>query len=156
MSLVPKIVLFGALSRAVNRALDRAFWCSPSCPKPCSRSCFFVLSFVPKIALFFVLPVTAIRLLVLIYIYIYIYARVCEGRVLCRIVSAASASFCWIKLLPYALRVFIAQRFLFCFAHFLKRDFSLPRPFRQESKVPVQPPTFQSTGFSAQALLKLQ
>ena len=152
MSLVPKIVLFGALSRAVNRALDHAFWCFPSCQKPCSRSCFFVLSFVPKIALFFVLPVTAIRLLVLIYI----YARVCEGRVLCRIVSAASASFCWIKLLPYALRVFIAQRFLFCFAHFLKRDFSLPRPFRQESKVPVQPPTFQSTGFSVQALLKLQ
>ena len=117
MSLVPKIVLFGALSRAVNRALDHAFWCFPSCQKPCSRSCFFVLSFAPKIALFFVLPVTATRLLVLIYI----YARVCEGRVLCLIVSAASGSFCWIKLLPYALRVFIAQRFLFCFAPFLKR-----------------------------------
>ena len=51
-------MLFGALLRATNRA----FWCSPSChkscflvlslvPKSCSRfrSCFFVLSFVPKL-----------------------------------------------------------------------------------------------------------
>jgi len=84
LSLVPKIVLFGALPRAKNcaldrgfwcspscqkscflvlsvvhcsplckhRALDPAFWCSPSCQKPCSRSCFLVLSFVPKIVLF--------------------------------------------------------------------------------------------------------
>ena len=35
LSLVPKIVLSGALPRAKNRALDRAFWCSPSCQKPC-------------------------------------------------------------------------------------------------------------------------
>ena len=73
-SFVHKIVLFGAFPRAKNRALDRAFWCSPlctkscflgalprakncafcspSCQKPCSRSCFLVLSFVPKIVLF--------------------------------------------------------------------------------------------------------
>ena len=42
LSLVHKIVLFGALPRAKNRALYRAFWCSPSCQK----SCFLVLSFV--------------------------------------------------------------------------------------------------------------
>ena len=48
MSLVPKIVLFGALPRAKNRALDRAFWCSPSCQK----LCFLVLSFVPQTVLF--------------------------------------------------------------------------------------------------------
>ena len=54
LSLVHKIVLFGALPRAQNRA----FWCSPSCQKPCSRSspschksCFLVLSLVPKTVL---------------------------------------------------------------------------------------------------------
>ena len=79
LSLVPKscfLALFGALPRAKNRALDRAFcsslspclrpapytetpqyallraknrgfWCSPSCHK----SCFLVLSLVPKIVL---------------------------------------------------------------------------------------------------------
>ena len=47
LSLVHKIVFFGALPRAKNCA----FWCSPSCQKPCSRSCFLVLSFVPKIVL---------------------------------------------------------------------------------------------------------
>ena len=73
-SFVHKIVFFGVFPRAKNRALDRvfwcspsctklcflvlprannrAFWCSPSCQKPCSRSCFLVLSFVPKIVLF--------------------------------------------------------------------------------------------------------
>ena len=84
LSLVPKIVLFGALLRAllsfvqtscsgscflvlsfvnkfvffvvVPRSKNRAFWCSPSCQKPCSRSCFLVLSFVPKILLFGALP----------------------------------------------------------------------------------------------------
>ena len=40
LSLVHKIVLFGAPHRAKNRA----FWCSPSCPKLCS--CFLVLSLV--------------------------------------------------------------------------------------------------------------
>ena len=67
---VPQIVLFGAFPCAKNRALDsrscflalsfvhcsplskhraldRAFWCSPSCTK----SCFLVLSLVPKTAL---------------------------------------------------------------------------------------------------------
>ena len=39
VSLVQKIVLFGALPRAENSALDRAFWCSPSCKKMCSKSC---------------------------------------------------------------------------------------------------------------------
>ena len=48
LSLVQKIVLFGALPRAQNRAS----WCSPSCQKPCSRLCFLVLSFVPQIVLF--------------------------------------------------------------------------------------------------------
>ena len=48
LSLVHKIVLFGALPRAKKHA----FWCSPSCQKPCSRSCFLVLSFVHKIVLF--------------------------------------------------------------------------------------------------------
>ena len=52
LSLVPKIVLFGALPRAKNRALDRAFWCSLSCQK----SCFLVLSFVPEIVLFGAFP----------------------------------------------------------------------------------------------------
>ena len=47
LSLVHRIVFFGALPRAKNCA----FWCSPSCQKPCSRSCFLVLSFVPKIVL---------------------------------------------------------------------------------------------------------
>ena len=64
LSLVPKIVPFGALPRAKNCALDRAFWCSPSCTKSyfcallraqnrafwcfpsckksCSRPCFLV------------------------------------------------------------------------------------------------------------------
>ena len=37
VSLVQKIVLFGALLCAKNRALDRAFWCSPSCKTSCSR-----------------------------------------------------------------------------------------------------------------------
>ena len=77
---MPKIVLFGALLRAllsfvqtscyrscflvlsfvhkimlfvvVPRAKNRAFWCSPSCQKSCSRSCFLVLPFVHKIVLF--------------------------------------------------------------------------------------------------------
>ena len=80
LSLVPKIVLFGALLRAllsfvqtscyrscflvlsfvhkivlfvvVPRAKNRAFWCSPSCRKPRSRSCFLVLPFVHKIVPF--------------------------------------------------------------------------------------------------------
>ena len=74
LSLVPKIVPFGALPRAKNCALDRAFWCSPSCTKSyfcallraqnrafwcfpsckksCSRPCFLVLSLVRKIVLF--------------------------------------------------------------------------------------------------------
>ena len=74
LSLVPKIVLFGAFPRAKNCALDRAFWCSPSCPKSCFlvlsfvhwllsfvqtscyRSCFLVLSFVPQIVLFGAVP----------------------------------------------------------------------------------------------------
>ena len=37
LSLVHKIVLFGALPGAKNHI----FWCSPSCQKPCSRSCFW-------------------------------------------------------------------------------------------------------------------
>jgi len=51
LSLVPKIVFFGA-PRAKNHGLDRAFWCSPSCQK----SCFLVLSFVPEIVLFGAFP----------------------------------------------------------------------------------------------------
>ena len=47
-----KIVLFGAFPRAKNRALDRAFWCSPSCKK----SCFLMLSLVPRIVLFGAFP----------------------------------------------------------------------------------------------------
>ena len=47
-------MLFGALPRAQYCA----FWCSPSCQKPCSRSCFLVLSFVPKIVLFGALRAT--------------------------------------------------------------------------------------------------
>ena len=71
MLLVLSFVQCSPLSK--HRALDRAFWCSlrgqnrgfwcfPSCRKSCflvlpcqkpwSRSCFLVLSFVPKIVLF--------------------------------------------------------------------------------------------------------
>ena len=52
LSLVPKIVLFGALPRAKNRALDCAFWCYPSC----QNLSFLVLSFVPQIVLFGAFP----------------------------------------------------------------------------------------------------
>ena len=38
------------------RAKNRAFWCFPSCKKSYSRSCFLVLSFVPKIVLFGAFP----------------------------------------------------------------------------------------------------
>ena len=38
------------------RAQNRAFRCFPSCKKSCSRSCFLVLSLVPKTVLFGAFP----------------------------------------------------------------------------------------------------
>ena len=45
-------VVLSVFPRAKNRALDRALWCSPSCKK----SCFLVLSLVPRIVLFGAFP----------------------------------------------------------------------------------------------------
>ena len=74
LSLVPKIVLFGAFPRAKNRALDRAFWCSPSCQKSCSRSC----------SLLQLLGLCQIIIYVYIYIYIIIKTWSYSKEVYCR------------------------------------------------------------------------